>query len=892
VNARPRFAQLTYTSFQRADGSRGGWQVKDVRGGPTAAERDSLVERVATTTEKGRLPRFLTPEEVDALPRRLAYGPVPGGGAAYWHTVPAGVDGAQRPGNVFAHVVLDRRPGEPEPPLRTSDLLRSPAWLRPFGAEEVLATTLDPVPDPPWPGGGFDRPAVLEFLAQKARWRAGTLVALLDGVVAAMEGGPMVVLGVDEAGGAERWIAALCHLMAPGTSRGLYFATAERGGGVEAARGAGLHLVAVPCPDLGGIAPDDDRVVLIGDEDDAVDFVALEADEAAGYAGRTRAHTTRHGSRIAVTPWSAIVPVVLRDPRVAARTLARQDAVAAELGDRGLACSWPLAMAAARDPGGLDDALPAAELALRGWMPRGVVPGGRPHQILAALHERTLGRSTAEALTAVDRPGATAEERAYAVTVYLERALHDPEWLRAPGGVPVPEIAPERREPDVVAQARARLDRLAVDGSSAVEALRLLDLTVRAGLLAVRDGPSDDDAGLVRALLDRHAAALGDPVAGTALADEIGPLAEATQAAFVRPWFDDQLSTAPGEPGCRLPPALLRWLFPQPPAPPAPRLLARPGALPPTLLEAAAQATLVLPDPSAFRPAALVAGASLDRAAAGPPLHPDEVAGLLDAREPAGLLPVVAAALLASGPGPALDVLVDRVRTAAWSGDATEVVAAARLRHLEAAWCGRVPGDDPRLVAGLLAEVLDRHLEGQTPLPDDLVLAGMAADVADRLNRRSRPDRGLLALRPVAGDVARRLPAVARRLADAAQRGVVTDLDVVLAAQVTVWPPDGPALGHPSWDDLAQAQWAGPTGQPERLLDHVVRIRASAGAAADVPDLVVEARRQVHEKAAAVAPTDAGRLAQGYDRFAVAWWRSVGVTAEAALGPLVRRRWR
>jgi hypothetical protein len=253
---------------------------------------------------------------------------------------------------------------------------------------------------------------------------------------------------------------------------------------------------------------------------------------------------------------------------------------------------------------------------------------------------------------------------------------------------------------------------------------------------------------------------------------------------------------------------------------------------------------------------------------------------------------VVAAALLASGLGPALDVLVDRVLTAAWSGDAAEVVAAARLRHLEAAWCGRVPGDDPRLVAGLLAEVLDRHLEGPTPLPDDLVLAGMAADVADRLNRRSRPDRGLLALRPVAGDVAQRLPAVARRLADAAQRGVVTDLDVVLAAQVTVWPPDGPALGHPSWDDLARAQWAAPTGQPERLLDHVVRIRASGGASAVVPDLVVEARRAVHEKSAAVAPTDAGRLAQGYDRFAVAWWRSVGVTSEATLGPLVRRRWR
>ena len=160
--AKPRFGQLTYTSFHRPDGS-GGWQVKEVLGGITAEEQPPLVERV-TGVEVGKLPRFLSQEEVDWLPRRLVHGPVRGAGTAYWHTVPAGLDSSGRPGNMFAHVLLDRRPETPTPPLRPSDLLRSTLWLRPFGSERVLDAALTPMEDPPSPEADYTRAAVLEFL--------------------------------------------------------------------------------------------------------------------------------------------------------------------------------------------------------------------------------------------------------------------------------------------------------------------------------------------------------------------------------------------------------------------------------------------------------------------------------------------------------------------------------------------------------------------------------------------------------------------------------------------------------------------------------------------------------------------------------------------------------
>lgn len=63
-----RWAQLTYSSFDRHDGRGGGWQVKDVTGDIPEADRQLLCGRVATQVDAGvEMPRFPTPAQVAEL---------------------------------------------------------------------------------------------------------------------------------------------------------------------------------------------------------------------------------------------------------------------------------------------------------------------------------------------------------------------------------------------------------------------------------------------------------------------------------------------------------------------------------------------------------------------------------------------------------------------------------------------------------------------------------------------------------------------------------------------------------------------------------------------------------------------------------------------------------
>lgn len=246
--SRPRWAQLTYSSFDRHDGRGGGWQVKDTTGDPTAAEVEFLRARVQTQFDAGiDLPRFPTPAEIAELPRRLIQAPaaVHGGETALWHHVPAGNDASGRPGNVFAHVVLDRTPGAADP-LRPIERWRSPGWLTPFGPEQVLAADLGTV-DPPVPGP-LNRQTIGSWLFAPRQWRLQILAVLLDGVRAAMAGGPAVVLGVDDVDEAANWIAAISFSMSAGTSRRFHFSTLERPTTLTEAIERELHLVCMPGP--------------------------------------------------------------------------------------------------------------------------------------------------------------------------------------------------------------------------------------------------------------------------------------------------------------------------------------------------------------------------------------------------------------------------------------------------------------------------------------------------------------------------------------------------------------------------------------------------------------------------------------------------------------------
>jgi GTPase-associated protein 1, N-terminal domain type 2/GTPase-associated protein 1, middle domain len=910
ATARPRFAQLTYTSFHRAGGV-GGRQVKEVSGDLTPEEQQPLAMR-AVGPDTGKLDQFLTPDEVDRLPRRLVYGAPWEGAAAYWHSVPAGIDSSGRPGNVFAHILLDRRPAEPAPPLRPSDLLRSPWWLRPFGDEEVRLAGLAAVPEPPWPADeAHGRAAVLDFLAERGVVKVGVLSGLLDAVFAAMQHGPMVVLGVEDVASAEMWVAAVCHLMSPGTSRQLYFSTTERATGVAAARAAGLHLVVVPCADLAQLAPDD-SVVLLSDEDLAVEFVEYDEDD------DDQEHETRYRSRIPVTPWSAIAAAVVRERQLTADLLALQDEVAAEAGDDALPCGWPLAMAIVlrtlvqHEEPALDYAAPAAAaLIAQEPPPPGVRRGTRLHRADHLVRQRSLGQTTAEAWAVVAGPRRRGDDRTSAVNTYLERALRDAEWLCQADRVPVPRVVAGELDADVVTQARVALGRLAAPSadlgrdpdarmSEAVRALRLLDLAVRSGLV---DGRADAE------LVDAALAAgpgplLLDPATAAALVDRVGPLAETTQSRVVRPWFDARLPDLPGRPGCRLPTALLRWLFPEPPAPISPSGLAQAGSQPATLVEAVLAATAVLADPSAFRAFAVAAtlatpSGGLDRLAQGPALAVADVQGLLDVVEPHQLVPVLAPPLLTAPADPGLDAVVARVRADAdrpeWDTPGGQRVQdAAELRQLETGWSRVREGHDRWRTASRFAALL-RAAQQAWPLvlPDALVESGMAADVVDRVLRTTEPDGPLLATqRPnrSARDDEARMLRVAGRIVEAVDHGVVPDIDIVLAAQMTIYDDELRQMGRPWWQDLADVWWAAPNGQSVLLLDHVMRLRVKTlWSERRQAALVDDVRQRVHH-AASQHSADPRRLTQAYDAAAVRWWRMVGVKDDA-LGALNKRWW-
>lgn len=198
-----RFGQLTYTSFDAPERGRagGGWQVKDVSDGVSAAEQEFMRAGVATRFDSVQaLPQFPTPADIAARPRRLVYAPTETGGC-YWHTAPAGADASGRPGNVFAHVVVDRTPDDAVRPI---ERWGSPDWLAPYGADAVAAAELPH--SAPAPGGNIDRAAVLEFLLDPGTWRVGVLGVLLDAVDQAMHGGPGVVLGCADSENAARWI--------------------------------------------------------------------------------------------------------------------------------------------------------------------------------------------------------------------------------------------------------------------------------------------------------------------------------------------------------------------------------------------------------------------------------------------------------------------------------------------------------------------------------------------------------------------------------------------------------------------------------------------------------------------------------------------------------------
>lgn len=521
---RPRFGQLTYTSFDRpGTAAAGGWQVKDITGDLDADEKERLRAGIVTRFDAvPPIPRFPNAEELRNRPRRLMYAPGAGRTGMYWHTVPAGADASGRPGNVFAHCLIDRV-GDKATGGRPIERWGSSGWFVPYGADEVAAATLGATE--PEPSDLVSCDAVLDFLLDPDTWRVGVFSVLLDAVARALEGGPPVVLGCRDPHRAALWIASVSHFMSPGTSGRFGWSTFDRLHAVDDAVACGAHLIAVPLDDLPGDTP---GCVVFG-EDESPDLGELDGEP----------HCVDNGDLVSVTPWSLLAQTVLVEEDPARRALARQDAIASEVGDDGLSPMWPLAMAVVSNDE-LHDALDEATTILLEHSPE-TVAGTEWAALIANLVEHNLGDSTEDAARALDRwsrdDTLAPAVRILAAVVFAHRAFDDVGWIAS--------ADPRHRElfdhcdraPELVTAAERAIDRLRQRvgvGSDridvAVDALRTIDVVVRAGLLTAR---SEDRVFEILELA--VVPVLCDSKAGPAVVAEVGEVGETTCVDFVQP---------------------------------------------------------------------------------------------------------------------------------------------------------------------------------------------------------------------------------------------------------------------------------------------------------------------------------------------------------------------
>jgi hypothetical protein len=489
-----RYGQLAYTSFDKP-GSAGGWQIKQVGGALSEEEVQILVAGVRTAFDPvDPLPTYPTAEQLERGPRRLAYRRIDARSAGYWHTVPAGSDSTGRPGNVFAHAVLDRTP-DAAPRHRPIQRWRSPRWVCPYGPASVARAVL---PDEaPGPAAAVTKDSVVAFALDTRTWRLATLFGLLDAVAAALDGGSPVVLGVEAVDAAAQWIGLVSFLMSPGTAARLNFSTLDRADQVRLALQSKQHLTAVPVTDLATIPA---GVVVIDET------ATLSLGELGG-----EPHRTATGQPIAVTPWSAMAQVVLLEPGSARAVLDDIDRYAAQIEDSALPPAWPMAMAVATTDE-YADAHAEAHSVIAAHTPRGAAPGSAVDAAITGVMNALVGSSTADAWDAVQHaPPGTAS--AYADVTYLRRAIRDDTWLSQLGPIPV---GPRRFHRNSVPTELSAAVGPALEQARRVgpdQVLRLVDFLMRAGL---------DDEQLSAALNRDVVASLCDPQSGPRLIHRLG----------------------------------------------------------------------------------------------------------------------------------------------------------------------------------------------------------------------------------------------------------------------------------------------------------------------------------------------------------------------------------
>lgn len=517
----PRFGQLVYTSFDDRDGAGGGWRVKEETGGISPVERQEMTSRIVTNFDVGEsLPQYPNDEQIASRPARLMYGALTGDRAGYWHTVDAGKDATGRPDNVLAHVVLDRDVTVAGG-LRPIELWGSAQWLRAYGAAEVTDARLAS-DDYPQPTGELTCTSVVRFLTGMSFDKQLVFRVLLDAVHGAMSGGRGVILTTHEPRQGHWWIAALSYFMSPGVARRFSWSTYDDPYLAGTDMRNGVHMVIVAA-DRARDLPRGKWLVL--DDRDQPFLGALGSSHGTG------------GGDVEATSWSILAEAVLADADMAERLIERQDAIAAELGDRDLSAVWPLAVAV-REELVLNEFHQEADRVIADEAP---MQSDSIPWLSDVVSNATIATAPNDVDDALDRLIA-AQRRgvglAAAATRFAALALSDDHWVNAGPLERVPEV----RSVDIASQ-RDAIERLlgqvvnpgedAGEGSAVAlrQVLRLIDLLGR--IVA----PSADFNGLWSELLgivDIHVSALSDGVAARAVIADPG-IRAAVRERVVRP---------------------------------------------------------------------------------------------------------------------------------------------------------------------------------------------------------------------------------------------------------------------------------------------------------------------------------------------------------------------
>jgi hypothetical protein len=332
-----RFVHLTYASLASEGDAVGGWQFKQ-DSGSTPAEREWTLPDIPTTLDPPQpLSRYPSPDELAAIPRRMAFTAGDGALPAFLvHSVAAGPDATRRPGNVFSHVLLDRDLADElagEEPVRPIEYWRSPIWLTPYGPEAVRFALVDENV-PPERGGTVVRDRIIASFKDDPA-SANRITELLDATDAALAGRTNVVLIVRDPEEAARWIGLLSFLASPPTAARLTFSTHERTAELLT-NGARAMLSAVLTADF--FDPAADHPTIAAGQDRLV-FFDLSPDP----------QVVRYGPEQSQSDWSELI-VELFDETAATivQRLQMMDTVSRDYPEAAASPCWPLAVTMAR----------------------------------------------------------------------------------------------------------------------------------------------------------------------------------------------------------------------------------------------------------------------------------------------------------------------------------------------------------------------------------------------------------------------------------------------------------------------------------------------------------------------------------------------------------------